>query len=129
MLLDKSLKELLRGYRDGSIDPLVVLNEAYSQIEKHSANLNTLISVRDKQEAIAQLANMDRSLPLYGLPYVLKDSYATTELRTTAASKILDNFHPAYDATIHTKLKAAGAILVGKGNMDAWGHGAHVTTW
>lgn len=124
MLLDKSLLELLRGYRDGSIDPASVLDEAYGQIEKHSSSLNTLITVRDKQEALSQLKNLDPSLPLYGLPYVLKDSYATTELRTTAASKILDNFHPTYDATIHQKLKAAGAILVGKGNMDAWGHGA-----
>lgn len=124
MLLDKSLRELLAGYRDGSIDPVVVISEAYAQIEQHSSSLNTLITVRDKQEALKQLKNLDPALPLYGLPYVLKDSYITTELRTTCASKILDNFHPTYDATVHKKLKAAGAILVGKGNMDAWGHGA-----
>ncbi len=124
MLLDKSLSELLSGYRDKSLDPADVIDEAYDQIDKHSTKLNTLITVRDKQEVLKQLKSLDPSLPLYGLPYVLKDSYATSELRTTAASKILDNFHPTYDATIHTKLKAAGALLVGKGNMDAWGHGA-----
>lgn len=124
MLLDHTLSELLSGYRDGSIDPVKVIDEAFAQIEKYSSSFNTLITVRDKQDVLNQLKSLDPKLPLYGLPYVLKDSYATTELRTTAASKILDNFHPTYDATVHKKLKEAGAILVGKGNMDAWGHGA-----
>ena len=124
MLLDKSLKELLAGYRNKSIDPVDVINEAYAQITKYSTDLNVLISVRDKQEALQQLRSLSPSLTLYGLPYILKDSYSTTELRTTCASKILDNYFPVYDATVHQKLKAAGAILLGKGNMDAWGHGA-----
>ena len=124
MLLDKSLNQLLAGYRDKSIDPVDVVNEAYEQIAKFSSDLNTLITVRDKHEAIEQLKTLDPSLPLYGLPYVLKDSYSTTELRTTCASKILDSYLSPYDATVHKKLKAAGAILLGKANMDAWGHGA-----
>ena len=124
MLLDKSLNELLTGYRDKSISPVDVINEAYGQIEKYSKDLNTLITVRDKQDALRHLKTLDPHLPLYGLPYVLKDSYSTTELRTTCASKILDNYHPPYDATVHKKLKDAGAILIGKGNQDAWGHGA-----
>lgn len=124
MLLDKSLTELLGRYRDLSIDPAEVIDEAYTQIEKHSSTLNTLITVRDKQEVLKYLKTLDPKLPLYGLPYVLKDSYATTELRTTCASKILDSYISPYDATVHQKLKAAGAILVGKGNQDAWGHGA-----
>jgi len=124
MLLDKSLTELLGRYRDLSIDPAEVIDEAYTQIEKHSSTLNTLITVRDKQEVLKYLKTLDPKLPLYGLPYVLKDSYATTELRTTCASKILDSYISPYDATVHQKLKDAGAILVGKGNQDAWGHGA-----
>lgn len=99
MLLDKSLKELLAGYRNQSIDPVDVINEAYAQITKYSTDLNVLISVRDKQEALQQLRSLSPSLPLYGLPYILKDSYSTTELRTTCASKILDNYFPVYDAT------------------------------
>lgn len=124
MLLDKSLKELLSGYRDKSIDPVDVINEAYEQIDKYSTDLNTLISVRDKKEVLKQLESLDSSLPLYGLPYVLKDSYSTTEIHTTCASKILDSYLSPYDATVHKKLKDAGAILIGKANMDAWGHGA-----
>lgn len=124
MLLDKSLSDLLTGYRDKSINPVDVLNEAYGQIEKYSTKLNTLISVREKQEALKQLKALDPSLPLYGLPYVLKDSYVTTELPTTCASSVLGQFLSPYDATVHKKLKAAGAILIGKANQDAWGHGA-----
>lgn len=124
MLLDKSLIELLAGYRDKSIDPAKVIDEAYAQINKHSASLNTLITIREKPEVLRYLKTLDPTLPLYGLPYVLKDSYVTTELRTTCASKILDNYLSPYDATVHKKLKEAGAILVGKGNQDAWGHGA-----
>jgi len=124
MLLDKSILELLTGYKNKSIDPVDVINEAYGQIDKYSSKLNTLITVRDKQEVLDFLKTLDSSLPLYGLPYILKDSYATTELRTTCASKILDNYLSPYDATVHKKLKEAGAILIGKGNQDAWGHGA-----
>ena len=124
MLLDKSLTELLIGYKNKTIDPVDVIEEAYQNINSLSQDLNTLISVRDKSESIAHLKSLDPSLPLYGLPYVLKDSYATTELPTTCASKILDGYNSPYDATVHQKLKEAGAILIAKGNQDAWGHGA-----
>lgn len=124
MLLDKSLAELLAGYRDRSINPVDVINEAYAQIDKYSASLNVLISVRDKAEVLAQLKELSPDLPLYGLPYVLKDSYITTELPTTCASFVLGQFRSPYDATVHRKLKEAGAILIGKANQDAWGHGA-----
>ncbi len=124
MLLDQSINQILTGYRQKTLSPVDVLTEAYDQIERHSVKLNTLISVRKKEDALSQLKNSDSKLPLYGIPYVLKDSYVTTELPTTCASKILDNFQSPYDATVHQKLKAAGAILLGKANMDAWGHGA-----
>ncbi|PIR99320.1 Asp-tRNA(Asn)/Glu-tRNA(Gln) amidotransferase subunit GatA [Candidatus Collierbacteria bacterium CG10_big_fil_rev_8_21_14_0_10_44_9] len=124
MLLDLSLQKLLAGYRDNSIDPVEVIREAYHNIENHSQELNTLITVRDQAETLAYLKTLNKTLPLYGLPYVLKDSYATTELRTTSASKILDDYLSLYDATVHRKLKDAGAILIAKGNQDAWGHGA-----
>lgn len=61
--------------------------------------------------------------PLAGKTFVLKDCYVTKGIRTTAASKVLENYIPQYNATVYKKLLAAGAILVGKMNMDAWGHG------
>lgn len=124
MLLDNSLSYLLSNYRSGDIDPVDVIKEAYQNVDQFSSKLNTLISVRDRDEVLSELKNIDPKLPLYGLPYVLKDSYVTTELPTTCASKLLDGYQPPYDATVHKLLKEAGAILVGKGNQDAWGHGA-----
>ena len=124
MLLDRQITELLAGYRDGSIDPVLVIEEAYANIKAHSQNLNTLISVVDKEKALKELSLLDKNLPLYGIPYVLKDSYVTPEIRTTCASKLLDDYLSPYSATVHQKLKNAGAILLAKGNQDAWGHGA-----
>lgn len=62
--------------------------------------------------------------PLSGRTFVLKDSYITQGVQTTAASNVLKGFIPPYSATVYEKLISAGAILVGKMNMDAWGHGA-----
>jgi len=124
MLLDHSLATLLTGYRTHTIDPVEVVKEAYRNIRAHSFRLHTLISTRPQEEVLQELSRLSPSLPLYGLPYVLKDSYVTTELPTTCASKVLAGFRSPYDATVHNRLKAAGAILIGKGNQDAWGHGA-----
>ena len=54
----------------------------------------------------------------------IKDVFCTKNLRTTASSKMLDNFVPFYDATVVKKLKEAGAVIIGKNNCDAWAHGA-----
>lgn len=62
--------------------------------------------------------------PLDGIPYVIKDSFCTKNIRTTAGSRMLDDFMPPYDATVVTRLRSAGAILIGKTNLDQFGHGS-----
>lgn len=61
--------------------------------------------------------------PLAGVPIVLKDNISTKGIRTTASSKILDNYVPVYDATITKKLKDAGGVIVAKASMDELGMG------
>lgn len=62
--------------------------------------------------------------PLAGVPFIAKDNYLTAGVRTTAASNILKDYTPPYSATVIDKLESAGAILVGKANLDAFAHGS-----
>ncbi|MBP9669915.1 Asp-tRNA(Asn)/Glu-tRNA(Gln) amidotransferase subunit GatA [Candidatus Woesebacteria bacterium] len=123
-MLHQSISSLRADIKSKKIDPVDLIKEAYGNIVKNQPSVNALITVRDEKDALADLKSADSNSPLYGIPYVMKDGYVTKGIRTTAASKILDTFIPPYSATVYEKLKKAGAILIGKANMDAWGHGA-----
>ncbi len=123
MLLDKTITQLLEGYRKGEFSPADVVNEAFESIEKYDKKINSFITLVEKKSVLEKAGEVDLSLPLAGIPFVLKDAYVTEGIRTTSASKVLENFISPYSATVYKKLVQAGAILLGKMNMDAWGHG------
>src|SRR5580700_7739346 len=91
--------------------------------------LNAFITVTEP-EALAQADAADARLakgdapPLCGIPLGIKDIYATRGVKTTCASKILENFVPPFDATVIAKLRAEGAVFVGKANMDEFAMGS-----
>ena len=91
--------------------------------------LNAFITVCER-EALEQADAADKRLaggdapPLCGIPLGIKDIYATKGVRTTCASKILTNFVPPFDATVIAKLRAEGAVFVGKANMDEFAMGS-----
>jgi len=112
----------------------VELTEAYlKRIEKYESQINSFVTVT-KEEALknAKMADEKRAknenLPLLGIPLAIKDNFCTSGIRTTASSKVLDDFIPPYDATVVKKLKDAGMVLLGKTNMDAWAHGSSTET-
>jgi aspartyl-tRNA(Asn)/glutamyl-tRNA(Gln) amidotransferase subunit A len=98
-------------------------------IKKHNGTLNAFLTVAE-DEAMVQAAKSDEqrkkgdASPLLGIPVALKDIFVTDGIRTTAASKVLENYIPQYDGTAVKKLKDAGAVIVGKTNLDAWAHGS-----
>lgn len=128
MLLDKTIDELATGLKRKLFSVEDLVKECYENIEKYNPILNAFITIVDKEEALKNAKEKDINIDkatskLYGIPFVLKDAYVTKGIRTTAASNILKNYIPQYNATVYQKLIDAGAILIGKMNMDAWGHG------
>jgi len=91
--------------------------------------LNAFITVSER-EALEQADAADKRLaandapPLCGIPLGIKDIYATRGVKTTCASRILENFVPPFDATVIAKLRAEGAVFVGKANMDEFAMGS-----
>ncbi len=108
----------------------VELTSSYLEtIKKHNDILNAFLTVTE-EEALEDAKNADarlakgESTPMLGIPIAHKDLFQTKGIRTTAASKVLENYKAQYDGTVVKRLKDAGAVLLGKTNLDAWAHGS-----
>ena len=108
----------------------VELTRAFlDRIRQHNPRLNAFITV-DENQALAMAAAADERMakgedtPVLGVPIALKDVLMTKGLRTTAGSKILENFVPTWDATPVARLRAAGAVFLGKTNTDEFAMGS-----
>lgn len=122
-----TIAQALRDLRARKITSVELVTACLANIKKYNQRYNVFLTVVDEKNLLSQAAEIDKtdySLPLSGIPLALKDLFSTAGLRTTAASWVLDNYIGAYDATVAARLKAAGAIIVGKLNQDAWAHGS-----
>ncbi len=121
-----ALQKLLQGRKVSSVE---VTRAFLDRIAATDERLNAFITVAgdaallQAQEADRRLAAGDADL-LTGIPLALKDIFVTEGVRTTCASKILENYLPPYDGTAVARLKARGAVLLGKLNMDEFAMGS-----
>ena len=128
-MLDKSLKEINELLKSKKIKPIDLVNEAFESIEKNS-DLNAYITL-NKEDALKEakkLEDVEVDNILFGIPIAIKDNIITNNLRTTAASAILKDFIPIYDATVVEKIKEKHMIIIGKTNMDEFGMGSSSRT-
>lgn len=129
-LADLTIAEAGTGLRSGdftSTDLLAAVTKRASATEAHLHAYLTLDhegSTRAAEAADASFAVGEDRGPLQGIPVALKDNMCTLGIETTASSKILDGWIPPYDATIVTRLKAAGAVITGKTNLDEFAMGS-----
>jgi aspartyl-tRNA(Asn)/glutamyl-tRNA(Gln) amidotransferase subunit A len=82
------------------------------------------VALEQAKKADERIAKGENVTPLTGIPFSMKDCISTRNVRTTCSSKILENYVPQYNATVTDKLADAGAVLVGKTNMDEFGMGS-----
>lgn len=104
------------------------LDELYKELDaaiEEKKELNIYLTRNDQAHKDAETKTSE---PLAGLPIAVKDNFCTKNLRTTASSKVLDNFVPQFESTVTKKLQDAGGVIVGKTNLDAWAHGSSTET-
>lgn len=120
-LNEKTAHELLDLYAQGQATPQQVVADLHRAIAAGASN--AYLSVVPEAELDRQLTHAPQG-PLSGIPVSVKDLISTQGLRTTCGSLILKDFVPVYDATVIRKLKAAGAVVLGKTNLDEFGMGS-----
>ena len=115
--------------KNRSISPVEVTRLFLERIERINPILNAYVTVNadialtEAKRAETEIAQGRYRGPLHGIPFSIKDNIATKGIRTTAGSKLLDDWKPDFDATVVAKLKEAGAIILGKTNLHEWALG------
>lgn len=126
---NKSISELAAGLRSKQFSSLELTNHFLDRIKKYDQQLNSLITLTEEhaldaaKSADQQIATGNMS-SLTGIPILQKDIFCTQAIKTSCGSKMLDNFISPYDATVVTKLKQAGTVMLGKTNMDEFAMGS-----
>ena len=126
----KSAEHIVRDMRSGATTASVELENALAAIKARNDELNVFLYVdyegaRRQAEAVdAGIARGESAGPLAGVPIAIKDNFCTRGIPTTCSSRILEGWRPPYNATVIDRLLAAGAVPVGKTNLDEFAMGS-----
>ena len=123
-----------KAVREKEISSRELTRALLSRIERINPKINAYVTVLP-EAAMLEAAARDEEIargqvrgPLHGVPVAIKDIFCTKGIRTTCASRILKDFDPPYDATVVERIRSAGAVLLGKQNMDEFAMGSSTET-
>jgi len=127
--MPKTIKQIQQGLAQKKFSSVEITQQYLDQIETHNSTINCFITVTD--ELALQQAKMADGViargeagALTGIPLAHKDIYCTDGVKTSCASRMLDNFIAPYDATVIARFKQDGAVMLGKTNMDEFAMGS-----
>ncbi len=129
-LKEATAGQLAREYREGTTTVSEVISGVFEEIERRDPELKSFLRIR-KDEAMEEARAADRAFaenepvgPLAGIPLAVKDNLHIRGERTTCGSRILEDYVPPYSSTAVDRLRKAGAIVIGKTNMDEFAMGS-----
>lgn len=128
-----SILEIHQGLKDGDFTVEELVEHLLKRIHQYNQDFNIFLTVNPNaidhaRKIDQQIKKKGLTLPLQGIPIAVKDNFLTKDLITTASSKLLKRYLPQYESTVTQKLRDAGAIIIGKTNLDAWAHGSSTET-
>ena len=133
-LLNMSAVSLAKAIKAGETTAVEAMEAVIAQIEKSEKDLNCYVTF-DKEAALASAKEVQAKIeageltgPLAGVPFAIKDNMCTKGVLTTCSSKILENFIPQFDSEAVKRLTDAGAVIIGKTNMDEFAMGSTTET-
>ena len=134
-LMSLTAVELSKKIKSGEVRVVDAVNAAFDQIEAVEKDINSYVTVYKKEEVLEKAEHIQKLIdegqltgPLAGVPVAIKDNMCTRDKLTTCSSKILGNFYPTYSAEAVINLEKAGAVIIGKTNMDEFAMGSTTET-
>ena len=121
-----TIAELRRRIAAGDVSPLEACDAALAEIERRDKDVCAFLRVDGDaaREKARKLVGKSDGRALHGVPVAIKDNMCITGTRTTCGSKILGDYHPPYTATVVERLENAGAVVIGKTNLDEFAMGS-----